>query len=304
MARVFRHQYTKKARDGTRVTKKARKWYIEYRDAQGVRRRVPGYTDKRATEQKAAELERKAERQRAGIIDQADLDFSEHAVALIDRHVDAYRAHLAAAGVSEKHLRETTRRVRLILEACNFRRFKDIRAEPVNNWCNLRTDEGMSSRTRNTYVGSLRAFIRWAIKDGRIDRDPLERLVKADEKRDKRRIRRALTEDELSQLLIVAKDRPLLDARMIRRGPRKGQLAGKLRPIVRKKLERLGRERKLIYMTLVLTGLRRGELEKITWSDLNLDGSEAWLTVRAKLAKSRREDVIPIRKDHTTRLIQ
>ena len=57
MARVFKHSHTKNG-----VQKKTRKYHIEYRDADGIRRRVPGYTDKAATQQRAAELEREAER--------------------------------------------------------------------------------------------------------------------------------------------------------------------------------------------------------------------------------------------------
>ena len=57
MARVFKHSYTKNGK-----AQKTRKWYIEYRDADGIRQRVPGYVDKAATQQKAAELERESER--------------------------------------------------------------------------------------------------------------------------------------------------------------------------------------------------------------------------------------------------
>ena len=41
--------------DGTRVILDTAKWYIDYRDGNGNPRRVAGFTDKRATEQKAAE---------------------------------------------------------------------------------------------------------------------------------------------------------------------------------------------------------------------------------------------------------
>lgn len=40
------------------MTRTARKWYVEYRDADGIVRRKAGYTDKAATQQLAAELER------------------------------------------------------------------------------------------------------------------------------------------------------------------------------------------------------------------------------------------------------
>jgi hypothetical protein len=47
----------------------SRKWYIQYRDANGEKQRVPEYTDKDATLQLAAELERKAEHIQSGLAD-------------------------------------------------------------------------------------------------------------------------------------------------------------------------------------------------------------------------------------------
>jgi len=49
----------------------------------------------------------------------------------------------------------------------------------------------------------------------------LDRLPKADVRADRPRNRRALTEDELRRLL--AAERPLLDARTVHRGKRRGQ---------------------------------------------------------------------------------
>ena len=59
MARVFKPTYVKTDRTtGAKTTRELRKWYAEYRDADGVLQKVPGYTDKKATEQLAARLER------------------------------------------------------------------------------------------------------------------------------------------------------------------------------------------------------------------------------------------------------
>src|SRR5712692_5099845 len=65
--------------------------------------------------------------------------------------------------------------------------------------------------------------------------------------------------------------RPLLDALTVRKGPRKGERYANVRPEVRERLELLGRERALIYKTLVLTGLRRGELASLSVAQLHLD---------------------------------
>ncbi len=44
--------------DGTKLLLEQKKWRIEYTDAQDKRRRVSGYTDRKATEQLASDLER------------------------------------------------------------------------------------------------------------------------------------------------------------------------------------------------------------------------------------------------------
>lgn len=54
MARVF--QTTYKDRNGERRT--AARWYCEIRDAQGVVRRLPAFTDKRASEELGRKLDR------------------------------------------------------------------------------------------------------------------------------------------------------------------------------------------------------------------------------------------------------
>ena len=47
-------------------------YQIEYTDHRGKRRRAVGYTDKRLSEQKAAQLEREAQLRRDGLIDPAE----------------------------------------------------------------------------------------------------------------------------------------------------------------------------------------------------------------------------------------
>ena len=60
MARLLKQRYTVTDGQGRKATRKSKKWYVEFRDGQGIRRRVPGFTDKAATQQLASELERNA----------------------------------------------------------------------------------------------------------------------------------------------------------------------------------------------------------------------------------------------------
>jgi integrase len=66
---------------------------------------------------------------------------------------------------------------------------------------------------------------------------------------------------------------------------------------VRARLERLGRERALIYKTLVLTGLRKGELASISIGQADFTGPVPYLILHARDEKNRRGSEIPLRKD-------
>jgi integrase len=155
----------------------------------------------------------------------------------------------------------------------------------------------MGARTRNSYLTSALAFANWAVETGRLLDNPFDRIPKADEKADPRRQRRAMTERELARLLPVARERPLLDALTVRKGPRKGQRYADVRPEVRQRLELLGRERALIYKTLLLTGLRKGELASLTVANLSLDGDIAFAQLDAADEKNREGNTVPIRTD-------
>ena len=106
-----------------------------------------------------------------------------------------------------------------------------------------------------------------------------------------------MTEPELVQLLAVARERPLLDALTVRKGPRKGERYANVRPEVRARLELLGRERALIYKTLVLTGLRKGELSSLTVAHLRLDDVVPFLTLDAADEKNREGNDLALRDD-------
>jgi len=74
-------------------------------------------------------------------------------------------------------------------------------------------------------------------------------------------------------------------------------LRGKLKPGTRARLERLGRERALIYKTLVLTSLRKSELASITVGQVILDGPFPHLVLYAADERNRQGSDIPLRAD-------
>jgi integrase len=140
-------------------------------------------------------------------------------------------------------------------------------------------------------------FANWCIRERRLTGNPFANVPKANVKTDRRRQRRALTEDELLRLLDTARRRPLIDRMTVRRGKRRGQAVAKLRGETRLRLELLGRERALIYKTYLLTGLRKSELASLTKAQLELDGPAAFVVLDAADEKNHEGSDIPLRGD-------
>ncbi|MDX2116853.1 MAG: site-specific integrase [Planctomycetota bacterium] len=178
-----------------------------------------------------------------------------------------------------------------------MKRLRDFTAATVERWLTDQTDHNMSAGTRNGYRQACVTFINWCVRAGRLTHNPLLAVAVADQRADTRRQRRALTEEELARLLDAAQRRPLADALTVRRGKAKGKPLANLSPETREDLLRIGRERALIYKTLVLTGLRKGELASITVGQVDLGGRVPHLLLHARDEKNRRGSEIPLRAD-------
>src|SRR5262249_34872971 len=147
---------------------------------------------------------------------------------------------------------------------CRVVRLGDLDQDAFECWLADRTTDGMSARNRNAHREALVGFAGWCVRTKRLTVNPFRTVPKANQKADPRRQRRAMTEAELIKVLAIARKRPLLDALTVRKGPRKGERYANLRPEVRERLVLVGRERALTCKTLVLTGLRKGELASLT----------------------------------------
>jgi integrase len=273
-----------------KVKKRTAKWYGQYVDADGDRQRVPLCTDKVAARQMLAELERKAEHRKAGLVDR----FAEHRKAPIDAHLADYETHLRNKGVSAKHLSETMRRLRAVVEHCGIRSLADLRPEGVEGFLEA-LGAGASARTRNTYLSSTRAFSRWCLRSRRVGEDALASLQAVSG--DPVRQRRSLREEELTRLLQAARERPLQEVMTLRTGKRRGQRCAKVRPEVKARLERLGWERSLVYKTAILTGLRRSELAALEVRHLTLTGPRPCVALPGDETKNGKGADLPLRAD-------
>ncbi len=268
MARIFRQRYTQ---NGT--TKQSAKWYVEYTDADRIRRRVPGFKDKGATQQLAAELERNAERQRAGLVDA----FAEHRKRPLKAHLVDWHAALVARGTSGDHADLVKSRAHRALTVCGFVYPPDVSASRLQAYLGELREAGRSVQTVNFHLQAVKQFHRWLIADRRIPDSPIAYLRGGNARTDRRHDRRAMTDEELRRLLEAA-----------RTGPTRHGMPGP--------------QRAVLYELAATTGLRAGELRSLTWDCFDLIADPPTVTVRAAYSKHRRDDKLPL-KPSTARML-
>jgi integrase len=282
----------------TRITVTAGTYTAKYRTGDGIVSEVAtGCRDADAARKFLSDLERRAELVKIGVVTAAENAVADHQGTPLADHFAVYVAHLQAKGVHRTRIANARGRLNRIAAESSSLKLAHLTAAALERWLHSAAAAGMSAPTRNEYRAEVVGFGNWCLRTGRLAVNPLDAVARADANADCRRQRRSLTEAELVRLLDVARRRPLFDALTIRRGKRKGEAAAVIRDDVREQLERLGWERGLIYKTLVLTGLRRGELASITVGQLDLDGPLPSIMLHAADEKNRAGSTLPLRSD-------
>jgi len=281
-----------------RIRGRTAAYLARFKNADDVWVEVPtGCKDEVAARAVLVNLEKQAERVRAGVLSGEEVAVAEHARTPIADHLESYVSYLKLKGSTEHRLKQVRARLTRVFNDCGIKRLPELDPVPVEQWLVDRQNEDMAAATRNEYRLTLVAFSNWCMRSGRLLVNRMKSLPRADANADRRHVRRALTEAELEALLHAAMVRPLHEALLVRRGARAGTLAAKVRPEIREQLEALGRERALLYKLLALTGLRKGELASLTVGDVYLDEKNPYLSLEAAKAKNRTDADIPLRAD-------
>jgi integrase len=309
-----------------KIVRFAPTFLAQYRDADGqMVIESTGCRDEQSARHVLAERVKRVEHIKAGILTGQQCRTADHARSALQNHITDYLGHLRAKTirgkrVSQSHRSSVLQRLNTLVNDCHFKRLGDITRDAMEKWMNRAEQQGMGPRTRNTYRAAIIAFCNWCVETDRLAANPLSRLCSADEHADRRKTRRALTEEELRRLFIAARLRPLAEyGRVTVKVPKpSGRKTWKKQPLcfetlesavqtarvrLRRKprliatLEWQGKERALVYKVLTLTGLRRGELASMTMGQLWLDEKQPYLELKAKDEKNGRGAQIPLRSD-------
>ncbi|MCA9314594.1 MAG: site-specific integrase [Planctomycetes bacterium] len=278
--RVYKPEW--KDRSGERTTGAV--YWVQFAVAGRLVRKSLKTKDKRVAQMRALQMVEREERKAVGLAD----PFEEHRERPLAEHVADFDVHLAARGVSKAHLDDRMLCLREYLDATKARTLVGLDFVEAQRWLGELAAGPLSARSVNKRLQALRQFGRWLVQARRHTHNPFEGLAMRNEATDRRRVRRAFTDDELDAFLDAARRRPLEE------GSRKRTRSG-LSEQVEAKFRRVGECRAFLYAFAAGTGLRRGELAGLTWADV--DSGRATVTVRASVAKSKRMAELPLRSD-------
>jgi integrase len=243
---------------------KSRRWIAWYLDADGVRRkRSTGTTNRRDAEHLLATWTQEVQRVRAGLIDPDELRRRDERLRPLSAHVAEY---FGAFGMKPRTkgsiqvkrciLKQVQELARILLG--REPRLSDLTPDLVRRMMRNRIDAGLSACTANQLRRQAVALANWLTAEGRANLSDFgARIPTFNEEQDRRRERRALTEDELVRLLEVADERG----------------------------------RALWYSLAYWAGMRRGELGRLEWRDIDLPRG----FLRIRNSKAGRIDEIALR---------
>ena len=238
-------------------------WCYKVRLGPNQWRTFKGFSDKRATDEKARQHQAQIDRGEVGLVD----PYAEHKGSPLAQHVADYLAELIAKGNDPENTHRTELRLKKMHNVCGWNRLPDITTTSFLKFRDTGNMAKAAPKTRNDYQQIIRQFCRWCVRNGRLPLDPFQNLATVKVNGDIRRQRRALTDQEVQCLLQVTPA-----------------------------------PRRTVYLAALLTGLRRAELEQLRWSDVHLDSPKPYLDVRASTTKNGQRAIIWLRDDLATTL--
>ncbi len=317
------------SKDGTKYLRPSKRWYFDIRTANGVHR-VKGFTDLKATEQLAAESDRKASRVRAGYTDPAE----EQVRRPLAEHLKDYAAALEAKGNTADHNRATVAKISAMLSGCGFAFVGDVDPGKVSAWlADLRRPgrmaaippgDGFASSDVAKLLGISTDAVRRFVARHRlptVGTGPARRLTRATVEAIAERAAQGngpttmnhyiravrgffrwlvkmkrIGADPLDSLTLV---NTAVDVRHARRELTADELRSLL--IGTRESERVfrgltGEDRFFLYLVAAGTGFRANALANLTPADFDLNGSPT-VTMAARFAKNRKTKVQPLPAD-------
>lgn len=174
----------------------------------------------------------------------------------LSEHVEAFLADLQGKGRTVTTIKHYRTLLRVLWAGCGWRTLRDVDEAKFSCW---RARSKLGPKYLNDILGAALTLFRWLERAGHIAVNPLRHVEKV--KNDGAgRYRRALSAAEVARLLAVAPA-----------------------------------SRAWVYLFIVYTGLRRHEMNRLTWGHFHFDGEQPFVELPAEITKNRKADRQPLR---------
>jgi len=286
--RLFRRRF----KDPAGAWQTSKKWSVRISVRGRIQEVSLGLSDRHAAELEARRLFSDAQVDETGNGD----PFRKHRARSLSSHVDDFETTLKGRGVVQKYFDDRVGCVRAFVEATGAKCLADLDLSRASAWLTTlkapkvvddATQETvtLSARTVNRHYQALRQFGFWLVRCRRIAFDPFAGLVPLNEAADRRHVRRALTPHEVAKLIAAV-------CRRLFKTAEKERTRSGVTERERARLVVLGEARALAYSIAVGAGLRRGEVRRLRWCDV--DFPRACIIVPAASAKARCEQTVEV----------
>ena len=213
-------------------------------------------TDKRVADQRLRELVSELERDTHGV--GIPRPTREAWRTPLSTHHQAFLKAGEAAKLSTNTLTKYRHSLPKLFTRCGWTTIRDVTAASFTAW---RDGCGLSPKSVNDLLGSMRTFLLWMKRQRLLLADPLAEVRKVANP-GVGSYRRALSAEDAQRLLQKAPP-----------------------------------HRALVYLAMIYTGLRRNELNGLKWGDFNFEGEQPQLKVPSSLSKNRKESTHYLRPE-------
>ncbi|CAG1010440.1 hypothetical protein PHYC_03851 [Phycisphaerales bacterium] len=172
-------------------------------------------------------------------------------------HVDAYVADLQRRGRDDMYIYIARKHLEAAAEHQDWGCLADCSVRSASNYLRALAGRKLSGKTVNAHRSDLFAFFGWCVRSGSMEANPCEHVPKSADRREK--TRRALS---------------LVECRTLLRSASPG--------------------RRLTYLFLAYTGLRRSEASNVLWAHVHLDVANPYVELPAANTKSGRAESVPL----------
>jgi len=184
---------TYKDRKGKR--KKCSHYYLTFVDNREIRRRLPAYSDKKATDNLGIMVQRLLDvngrldpelkkwfaglmpRVRDKLIEFGMVDertATNHLNIPLTEHLRAFCESRLADGCKPRYVKRTKSDIARTLSGCNFRLWTDIDGEAVKSFiAKGRGPNGYGERAYNSYLQAFRMFCKWLLESRGLSPNPM-----------------------------------------------------------------------------------------------------------------------------------